>query len=250
VNAAYLIDFSVLKSHERAGITLSAKNHYGSLIRSPVGDLRGVRYNYYDLHTNIEGTQPGRGHYRTLVDLMGHEGIGRKTLLYLVDALYGGKGWSGTPSKWNMAPFNGDWPSSLFASQDPVAIDSVGFDFLLAEWPTEVSVWEGIAQDYLHEASQADSPPSGTFYDPEGNGTRLASLGVHEHWNSTAGKQYTRNLGTGAGIELVSSDPLACSGNFDGDGDVDGKDLAALIATPGMLDITTFAGNFGKTGCQ
>jgi hypothetical protein len=249
VDAAYLIDFPVLKSHTRAGITLSAKNHYGSLIRSPVGDLRGVRYNYYDLHTNIEGTQPGRGHYRTLVDLMGHDGIGRKTVIYLVDALYGGKDWDGTPYKWNMAPFNSDWPSSLFASQDPIALDSVGYDFLMAEWPTDVSVWEGLAQDYLHEAALADGPPSGAFYDPERDGMRMASLGVHEHWDNAASKQYTRNLGTGAGIELVSSDPLACGGNFDGDGDVDGKDLAALIANSSLLNIATFAQNFGRNTC-
>jgi hypothetical protein len=249
-SAAYLINFPVLKSHARAGITLSAKNHYGSLVRSPVGDWRGQRYNYYDLHTNIQEYQPGRSKYRTLVDLMGHEGNGRKTLLYLVDGLYGGKDWDGTPYKWNMAPFSGDWPSSLFASQDPVALDSVGFDFLLAEWPTEVSVHDGLAQDYLHEASQANSPPSGTFYDPERDGTRMASLGVHEHWNSTAGKKYTRNLGTGVGIELISSDPLACQGDFTGDGDVDGKDLASLIAGSYSLDIATFAGNFGRNACQ
>jgi len=244
-DAAYLINFSVLKSHERAGITLSAKNHYGSLVRSPVGDLWGRHENYYDLHANIESNQPGRGHYRTLVDLMGHEGIGRKTVLYLVDALYGGKDWDGEPYKWNMAPFNGDWPSSLFASQDPVAIDSVGFDFLLAEWPTEVSVWDGLAQDYLHEAALANSPPSGTFYDPEKDGTAMASLGVHEHWNSTAGKQYSRDLGIGAGIELVSSEPPPCEGDFDADGDVDGSDLAQYILDDGGVGLADFAANFG-----
>jgi hypothetical protein len=250
-DAAYLINFSVLKSHERAGITLSAKNHFGSLVRSPVGDWRGVNYNYYRLHAKDVQDQilPGRGKYRTTVDLMGHAGIGGKTLLYLVDALYGGKSWNGTPYKWNMPPFNGDWPSSLFASQDPVAIDSVGFDFLLAEWPTEASISEGAGQDYLHEASLADNPPSGTFYDPEGDGTAMASLGVHEHWNNTASKQYTRNLGTGAGIELISSDPLACEGDFDEDGNVDGSDLSTLIAEPSLLDIATFAWNFGKNAC-
>jgi hypothetical protein len=250
-DAAYLINFATLKSHERAGITLSFKNNYGSLIRSPVGELRGQsNLNYYNLHTNLEGNLPGRGHYRNLVDLMGHSHIGGKTLLYLIDALYGGKGAGGTPYKWNMAPFSGDWPSSLFASQDPVAIDSVGYDFLLAEWPTEVSVWSGIAQDDLHEAALANNPPSGTFYDPEGDGTAMASLGVHEHWNNAASKQYTRNLGTGTGIELVSSDPLACSGNFDADGDVDGKDLAALIANMSALDLSAFARNFGRNTCQ
>jgi hypothetical protein len=250
VSTAYLINFPVLKSHTRAGITLSAKNHFGSLVRSPVGDLWGQRYNYYDLHTNIEGTQPGRGYYRTLVDLMGHEGIGRKTVLYLVDGLYGGKDWDGTPYKWNLAPFSGDWPSSLFASQDPVALDSVGFDFLLAEWPTDVSVWDGLAQDYLHEASLANSPPSGTFYDPEKDGTAMASLGVHEHWNNAASKQYTRNLGTGAGIELVSSDPLALYGDVvPMDCDVDGSDLAAWILAGGV-DLAPFAQNFGRDSCQ
>ena len=31
-----------------------------------------------------------------------------------------------------------------------------------------------------------------------------SSLGVHEHWNNATDKQYTRNLGTGTGIELIS----------------------------------------------
>jgi lysophospholipase L1-like esterase len=37
--------------------------------------------------------------------------------------------------------------------------------------------------------------------------------------------------------------------DHDGDCDVDGTDLTAFIANPRMLDITTFAGNFGKTTC-
>lgn len=35
-------------------------------------------------------------------------------------------------SKWQQTPFNGDYASSIFISQDPVAIDSVGADFLPA----------------------------------------------------------------------------------------------------------------------
>jgi hypothetical protein len=246
VAADYLIDFAVLKSHERAGITLCAKNHYGSLIRSPVGDLWGQNYDYYDLHTNTPIELPGRLRYRALVDLIGHDHIGGKTLLYLIDALYGGKGWDGTPYKWNLAPFSGDWPSSLFVSQDPVAIDSVGFDFLLAEWPQEVSVADGGAQDYLHEAALAENPPSGTFYDPEGDGTVMTSLGVHEHWNNPVDKQYSRNLGSGAGIELVSSDPLACVGDLDGDGDVDGWDLVEFIENFDPAGLAGFAPDFGR----
>jgi parallel beta-helix repeat protein len=103
-----------------------------------------------------------------------------------------------------MEPFNNDWPSSLFISQDQVAIDSVCFDFLVAEWPDTNGPAHAGADDYMHEAALADNPPSGTFYDPEGDGTRLASLGVHEHWNNPVDKQYSRNLGTDGGIELVT----------------------------------------------
>jgi hypothetical protein len=113
--------------------------------------------------------------------------------------------------KWKSSPFgNGssaDWPSSIFGSLDPVAIDSVGYDFLLAEWPDVVNYGggaslQGGAEDYLHEAAQAGSPPSGTFYDPDKDGTAMESLGVHEHWNNAVDKQYSRNLGTDSGIEL------------------------------------------------
>ena len=59
---------------------------------------------------------------------------------------------------------------------------------------------------YLHEAALAASPPSGTFYDPDHPTPvkRLTSLGVHEHWNNPQDKKYSRNLGTGNGIELVA----------------------------------------------
>jgi probable HAF family extracellular repeat protein len=43
----------------------------------------------------------------------------------------------------------------------------------------------------------------------------------------------------------------AYSGDFaPADCDVDGSDLAALISNPAQLNLTTFAGNFGKNACQ
>jgi hypothetical protein len=112
-----------------------------------------------------------------------------------------------SPRKWNSAPYNGDWSSSLLASQDPVAIDSVAFDFLWSEWDNYPRM--SGADDYLHEAALADNPPSGTFYDPNHatNVERLSSLGVHEHWNNPRDKQYSRNLGKANGIELVRIGP-------------------------------------------
>ena len=197
--AEYLINFANLKAHTGSGMTLTAKNHYGSLIRWPVEN------GYFDMHKDAFSKQVGI--YRNLVDLIGHSHLGGKTVLYLVDGLYCGihpvdmdKG----PRRWKSHPFNGDWTSSLLASQDPVAIDSVGFDFLHAEYENHPRK-SGI-DDFLHEAALADNPASGTFYDPDhaGNVKRLASLGVHEHWNNPQDKKYSRNLGAGKGIELVA----------------------------------------------
>jgi hypothetical protein len=214
--AGYIIDFAVLKGHS-AGVTLCAKNWYGALIRLPNGHLyEEGRLDYYNLHDCLPNKEwaPGMGHYRALVDLMGHPELGGKTLLNLVDGLYGGYYALAEAHRWQSAPFGdgeeGDWPSSLFLSQDPVAIDSVAYDFLLHEWPevvtggvNEPGSLEGGQEDYLHEAALADTPPSGTFYDPDGDGVGLASLGVHEHWDSPETKRYGRNLGKERGIELV-----------------------------------------------
>jgi hypothetical protein len=143
--------------------------------------------------------------YREQVDLMGYSHLGGKTVLYLIDGLFSGKHpIDPVPRKMSSPPFNGDWPKSLFASQDPVAIDSVGFDFLWTEYedfPRRLGV-----DDYLHEAALAENPPSGTFYDSD-HATptrRMKSLGVHEHWNNPKEKRYSRNLGTGQGIEMVA----------------------------------------------
>ena len=195
VEADYFINMANLKSNWGGGITLCGKNNYGSLIRMP--DASG----YYDLHTNIGS--PELGTYRTLVDLMGHPHIGGKTVLYLIDGLYAGRHPKQlSPIKLKMAPFNDDWSSSLFVSQDPVAIDSVGFDFLWTEWDEDPHRLG--ADDYLDEAAMANDPISGTFYDPDGDGKCMQSLGVHEHWNNSRDKQYSRNLGKNEGIELIS----------------------------------------------
>jgi hypothetical protein len=129
-----------------------------------------------------------------------------------------------------MAPFNNDWPSSIFLSQDRVAVDSVAFDFLYNEW----SVYPHMsgADDYLHEAALAPDPCSGTFYDPNKEGGITESLGVHEHWNNAADKQYSRNLNpiTGTGIELVTG--LREIGDLfeDEDDIVNFRDFAVLAA--------------------
>ncbi len=195
--ASYVVNFANLKAHTATGVTLCGKNHFGSLVRWP------VEQGYHDLHRNSFSKQVKV--YREQVDLMGHAQLGGKTVLYLIDGLFCGKHPADpAPRRMSLPPFNGNWPQSLFASQDPVAIDSVGYDFLWAEYddlPRRAGV-----DDYLHEAALAHQPASGTFYDPNHSTPtrRLPSLGVHEHWNNANEKKYSRNLGAGKGIELVS----------------------------------------------
>jgi hypothetical protein len=222
-DAEYFINMASLKGHyNQAGITVCGKNHYGSLRAPP-------KSGYYDMHSDTPYSVPESGSYRNMVDLMGHRDVGGKTLLCLIDGLYTGKHTASDnlPLKWQMEPFKNDWCSSIFASQDQVAIDSVAFDFLINEWPeTDGPNYPG-TDDYLHEAALADDPCSLTFYDPERDGTRLASLGVHEHWNNPIDKQYSRNLGTGDGIELWKV-PMVRDIDFSGDGKINFIDFSIL----------------------
>jgi len=221
--ADYFINFPILKGHEHAGITLGGKNHYGSL-RIPTAS------GYYDMHWSrvLPSESPGMGRYRATVDLLGHPKLGGKTLLTLIDGLYAGQSWDAVPVKWKMSPFNNDWPSSIFLSQDRIAIDSVAFDFLYNEWPTHPHM--SGAHDYLHEAALIPEPPSGVNYDPNNDGGLTKSLGVHEHWNNAIDKQYSRNLDpiNGTGIEMVTEPSLI--GDFYRDGIVNFKDFAVLAA--------------------
>lgn len=212
--ADYMINIPTLKAHARAGITLSAKNHFGSHTRG------GAVHLHEGLVAPGDDGVPTRtelGMYRVQVDLMGHKMIGRNTMLILVDGLYAGPEATWPADKWNMEPFAGDWTSSLFASLDQVALESVCFDFLRTEYLNKTvkdargNNWKinfpNMAQgvdDYLEQAADPAKWPANITYDPENDGVPLTSLGAHEHWNGSQTKQYSRNLGLEQGIELVS----------------------------------------------
>jgi hypothetical protein len=201
-HATYMINVGVMKGHALAGVTLCAKNHFGSVYRENTGPKDAHHgWNPSHLHESITVYARAMGTYNALVDLMGHKHLGGKTMLYLIDALYAAPHQNQALQRWQSPPFNGHWTASVFASQDLVALESVAVDFFAAE-PTGAKL-VGEVDNYLHEAALAHQPPSGTRYDPNGDGTLLASLGVHEHWNNPEQKQYSRNLGTGQGIELV-----------------------------------------------
>jgi hypothetical protein len=57
------------------------------------------------------------------------------------------------------------------------------------------------------------------------------------------------NNGTPAMGGMLAYLSVTCPGDFDGDGDVDGADLAVLADTPGLLDLATFATYFGRNDC-
>jgi len=165
--AKYLINTPILKRHPIDwGVTLSGKNFFGTWIEG----VAAIHAYHRAAFTS--------GNPAPQTDLFAHEHIGDKTLLYLGDGIFPTKIDHSTIGKYNMKPFNNDWTNSLFFSQDPVAIDSVMYDFIFTEGCNPA---EG-AQNYLHESAE----PLPETYDPEGDGLYLSeSLGVHEHWDTS-----------------------------------------------------------------
>ncbi len=167
VDAKYLINMPLLKKHPiQNGVTLSGKNLFGTFIE-PVVDV----HTYHESGLILGNPTPQ-------TDLLAHEHIGGKTLLYIGDGTFGTLQDHCTICRFNMFPFNDDWTNSLFFSQDPIAIDSVMFDFLNFEGPSPI---EG-SQNYLHQSAE----PILNQYDPENDGEYVTdSLGVHEHWDTS-----------------------------------------------------------------
>ena len=192
--ADYMINMALMKRHSeptdkwrdsagQTGITSTGKNQFGSLEKVPPLHFSIRDWSYFR----------GMGTYNCIVDLMAHERIGGNTLVYIVDAMYVNPKHNGHAVRFKRAPFNNGWTSSFLASNDQVAIESVVLDFIYSELPLPAN-----ADNFLHEAANIGNPPSGIAY----AGKKLVSLGVHEHWNNPEQRMYSRNLGTGKGIEL------------------------------------------------
>lgn len=218
-DATYLVNFALLKAHSypyntmedgdegQTGITMCGKNHFGSIKGTP------------ELHPSIDTDQEAvKNAYSPMVDLASSPHLGAKTILYVLDGLYSGRKWRSYPLHFPNPPFNNrvtpyenpDWPASILASMDGVALDSVGLDILYAESKNNLDehghpriLIRSNADDYLFEMAEADHPPSGTVY--KQNGKIVTSLGVHEHWDGDTTMRYSRNLDPeyGKGIELV-----------------------------------------------
>ena len=131
-DADYMINMAALKAHARAGVTLTAKNHFGSHTRLSAEHLHPslpAPVNDTPLQSTI-----GYHKYRVFVDIMGHQLLGQNTLLYFIDGLWGGGEATEPPVKFGSPPFNNDWSSSVIISLDQVALESVCFDILRTEF--------------------------------------------------------------------------------------------------------------------
>jgi hypothetical protein len=121
VDADYLINVPIMKKHCCAWVTLSFKNHFGSIIDCAA--LHGYTFPYEGDFTPV---------YNPLVDIYQNPHFGPKTVLTIGDGLYGSRqAQDSVPQP--RTTFGGAPPCSLFFSRDPVAMDSVMYDFLQAE---------------------------------------------------------------------------------------------------------------------
>jgi hypothetical protein len=219
MDATYLVNLALLKAHSypyneidggdsgQTAITMCGKTHFGSIKGTP------------ELHAAINTDQEGvKNAWSPMVDLAASPNLGAKTVLFVLDGLYVGRKWQSYPQHFPNFPFNNravpyenpEWPASVLASMDGVALDSVGLDLMYAQTKNNsdeqgrprILIREN-ADDYLFEMAEPGNPPSKTVY--KQGGKVVASLGVHERWDGDATMRYSRNLDPvhGKGIELV-----------------------------------------------
>jgi hypothetical protein len=138
IEATYLINIPIMKTHGYTGVTLGFKNHFGTIDKpDPLHDYVGLNWPYY------------RSDYSLFVDLYRNPHVGGKTVLTIGDGLFAAKnGTTSPPSPWTT--FGDRVPNSLFFATDPVAVDCVMSDFLAAETSVPTA-----SDDYLSLASDA-----------------------------------------------------------------------------------------------
>lgn len=110
------------------------------------------------------------------------EDLEGRCLLTVVDVIYASLEGNAKPTiLWQHEPFNGQWPSSLIFSQDPVAADAVSTDLL------------GTQGIQIRDA------------DTRMGQAAAYGFGTAEHWDTNHDPLYSRNLGANRGIELIYS---------------------------------------------
>jgi hypothetical protein len=155
VDATYLINIPIVKRHRGTGVTLSLKNHFGSIEHcQPLHDW---------VYQAPYGKYHGGASYNPMVDVYRNTHIAGKTVLVIGDALFGN--WEDNNTKarpWRV--FGNAAPNSLVFATDSVAAECVMCDMLNAEQPID-----SISNEPL---SYASSVGLGIFErgDPRGSG--------------------------------------------------------------------------------
>lgn len=164
VDAAHLINIPLLKGHGLGHMTLGMKNHYGSVTFS--GDSQDVERQKMHIYLEPE-TNPDL-EKSILADISNNPHIRNKTRLVLGDGLFGHPttNWQSV-QKWKI--FDNNDPNILFFGVDPIATDSVMLDYI-AEEQSRLG-YKTVIHSSLHHGQQL-------------------GLGVHDHWDSFASKQY------------------------------------------------------------
>jgi hypothetical protein len=160
-DATYVINMPIIKRHggdSANPVTLGFKNHFGSLNR-----IGGSGNDNLHLYINTSNSLY-RTTYSPFVDIYLNPNIRDKTVLILGDGLYGGTAPSSPPiQSWTI--FSGAC-NSLFFGTDPVAVDCVMADLIVAEG----LVSKAHTYDYLFCAEEAGlGVCEGTRSDPGGD---------------------------------------------------------------------------------
>lgn len=149
-NAEHLINIHLFKLHTLASFTGALKNHFGS--------TSNPRAFHYDIMNAI-------------AELNDNPNFRDKTRLAVGEALFGAFSPLGPPAKFsNMDLFPEETPNSLFLSADPVAMDSVMYDFFYFERDGDVN-----SDAFLHASASI-------------------GLGVHEHGTLIDGTYSPKDL--------------------------------------------------------
>ncbi len=150
-----LIHMPIMKAHGYAGVTLTYKNLFGLFESSTIPKFHNSFF------TTINNP---------LVEIYSNKHVGGKTVLIIGDGVYGN--WESNytaPTPWNKAFGSDLWPKRIFASQDPVAMDCVLYDFL--NWQRQDLTLQ--QETYLVLAANA-------------------SQGRRDHWNNPTDRHYSR----------------------------------------------------------
>ncbi len=164
-DATYVIGMPILKRHSGDGaipVTLSFKNHFGSLDR-----ISGAGYDNLHEYVSTGGSRYS-ALYNPLPDIYLNSNISGKTILTVGDGLFGAHGVAyNAATSWSV--FGGP-ANSLFFATDPVAVDCVMVDFIVAQG----LVTKSHAYDYLFYAEQMNlGVCEGTRANPGGKPLQL-----------------------------------------------------------------------------